>query len=76
MNVTFYILVGFLIGIAVMCGMVIAVSVRDEKPMPQNNPEAPTKSPDRVVYKKSTEDHFTYNASGKKRKVVNIKYRD
>ena len=56
--------------------MVIAVSVRDEKPMPQNNPEAPTKSPDRVVYKKSTEDNFTYNASGKKRKVVNIKYRD
>jgi|TARA_B110000467_G_C17963819_1_gene286505 hypothetical protein len=76
MNVTFYILVGFLVGIAVMCGMVIAVSVQDNKPMPQPDPEEPKKSPDRVVFKKPVDDHYTYNTAGKKRKVVNIKYRD
>ena len=56
--------------------MVIAVSVQDNKPMPQPDPEEPKKSPDRVVFKKPVDDHYTYNTAGKKRKVVNIKYRD
>ena len=76
MNVTFYILVGFLIGIAVMCAMVIAVSVKDTQPVQNNNPQKPKDLSDRLAYRQDTTNHYTYNASGKKRKVVNVRYRD
>ena len=77
MNVTFYIFVGFLVGIAVMCAMVIAVSVSDkDNRRPDPDQDKPKREPDRVVYKSQHLDHYTYNASGKKRKVKNVRYRD
>ena len=76
MNVTFYILVGFLIGISVMCAMVIAVSVKDTQPAQNNDPKKPRDLSNRPAYRQDTTSHYTYNASGKKRKVVNVRYRD
>lgn len=77
MNVTFYIFVGFLVGIAVMCAMVIAVSVGDKASQkPDVSPKSPDAKPDRLVYKSRSQEHYTYNASGRKRKVKNVRYRD
>ena len=77
MDVTFYVFMGFLVGIAVMCGLVIAVSVKDQPPARTNrSPHDPLDNSDRVVYKKKKDDYYTYNASGQKRKVRNVKYRD
>ena len=53
MDVTFYVFMGFLVGIAVMCGLVIAVSVKDQPPARTNrSPHDPLDNSDRVVYKK------------------------
>ena len=77
MNVTFYIFVGFLVGIAVMCAMVIAVSVSDKNHQKHARPDPqPDLDPNQLVYKKRAQEHYTYNASGKKRKVKNVRYRD
>ena len=77
MDVTFYVFLGFLVGVTVMCAMVIAVSVKDTKHPQERRPTDPTDSnKDRVVYKNSQEEFYTYNASGQKRKVKNVKYRD
>ena len=77
MNVTFYIFVGFLVGIAVMCAMVIAVSVSDKNHLQHDKPDPqPDVDPNQLVYRKRSQDHYTYNASGKKRKVKNVRYRD
>lgn len=74
MSVTFYVLVGFLIGVTVMCGMVIAVSVGEKnKPQPRIEPVKPNRED--LVYKKP-KDYYTYDAKGRKRKVINVKYRD
>ena len=62
-------------GVTVMCGMVIAVTLKDPKNN-ANDKVAPTKSPDRTIYKQRENSHYAYNASGKKRKVVNVRYRD
>ena len=72
MSVTFYVLVGFLIGVTVMCGMVIAVSV-GEGAKPRVEPVKPNR--DDFVYRKP-KDYYTYDAKGRKRKVINVKYRD
>ena len=72
MSVTFYVLVGFLIGVTVMCGMVIAVSVGDGG-KPRTEPVKPNR--DDFVYKKP-KDYYTYDVKGRKRKVINVKYRD
>ena len=77
MNVTFYIFVGFLVGVTVMCGMVIAVSVSDKnQPKPDADPRERKPDPDHLVYKNRSQEHYTYNAQGKKRKVKNVRYRD
>ncbi len=77
MNVTFYIFVGFLVGVTVMCAMVIAVSVSDKNHVKDDKPDRyPDPDPNQLVYKKRSQDHFTYNARGQKRKVKNVRYRD
>ena len=79
MDVTFYVFLGFLVGVTVMCAMVIAVSVKDNDRRHQprkSHPDPIDNNYNKVVYKKERVDHYTYNASGKKRKVRNIKYRD
>ena len=77
MDVTFYVFLGFLVGVTVMCAMVIAVSVKDTKHPTGRSPSRPADdNNDRVVYKHSQEEFYTYNASGQKRKVKNVKYRD
>jgi len=74
MNATFYILLGFLVGIAIMCAMVIAVSVKDSPIVKENKDD--NKDPEKLVYKKPAKDSYTYDSSGRKRKVVNVRYRD
>ena len=60
-----------------MCAMVIAVSVSDKNHQKHDSPDPrPDFDPDQLVYKKQAQDHYTYNASGKKRKVKNVRYRD
>ena len=60
-----------------MCAMVIAVSVSDKNHQRHDKPnQRPDLDPNQLVYKKRTQEHYTYNASGKKRKVKNVKYRD
>ena len=79
MDVTFYVFLGFLVGVTVMCAMVIAVSVRDNDNKHQSGKSRPDPRYDndnKVVYKKERIDHYTYNASGRKRKVKNVTYRD
>jgi len=80
MNVTFYILLGFLVGVAIMCAMVIVVSVSDQT-RPHRNESSSNNSgqddkSDKVVYQKDHKDLYTYDAKGRKRKVVNLRYRD
>ena len=75
MSITFYVIMGFLIGVAVMCGMVIAVSVSDRERREFKEDRSPSK-PDAVVFKSPKKDHYTYDSSGRKRKVKNVSYRD
>ncbi len=77
MDVTFYVFLGFLVGVTVMCAMVIAVSVKDTKQPQERSPSDPNDlDKDRVVFKNSHKEFYTYNASGQKRKVKNVRYRD
>ena len=77
MDVTFYIFLGFLVGVTVMCAMVIAVSVKDMKhPTEKSSSDFDHLDPGRVVYKNTQKEFYTYNASGQKRKVKNVRYRD
>ena len=79
MDVTFYVFLGFLFGVTVMCAMVIAVSVKDtsnHSHQSNKSPKDSRDSNDKVVFKREKQDYYTYNAAGQKRKVRNVKYRD
>ncbi len=77
MNVTFYILLGFILGVTLICAMIIVVTFSnlDKKQEPEiikhNN-----KRLKEVAYKERGKTYHTYDSSGRKRKVVNVRYQD
>jgi len=78
MNVTFYILLGFIFGVTLICAMVIIVSFGNMEKKKEPVREIPRKSqnPKSIAYTSPQKIRHTYDASGKKRRVVNVKYHD
>ena len=76
MNVTFYILLGFIFGVTLICAMIIVVSCggMEKREVPEISRKE--HDPKKVAYSSPPGGHHTYDASGQKRRVVNVKYRD
>ena len=77
MNVTFYILLGFIFGVTLICAMIIVISFGnlDKKEKPEKIICDKRKLKE-IAYKSPSKTYHTYDASGKKRKVVNVRYQD
>ena len=77
MNVTFYILLGFIFGVTLICAMIVVLTFSDiEKKKEPEKIMRNESNPKEIAYKASGKDYHTYNSSGKKRKVVNVRYQD
>ena len=77
MNVTFYILLGFIFGVTLICAMIVVMTFSDISK--KKEPEKTTNNeqdPKAIAYKTPGKDCHTYDSSGKKRKVVNVRYQD